>query len=523
MGLRWIDAVLVVAYLVAILAIGLRFAHRQTTTETYFVAKRSIPAWSLGLSMLATIISAVTFIAYPGAGYAGDWSLLVPGVMVVVVPAMVGFVVIPFYRQAVGMSTYEYFGKRFGYPARVYSSLAFALGTLSKMAFVVYLLALTVAGMTGLRLHFVIVGVAAITVGYTLLGGLEAVIWADVVQGLILWAGVLTCLGYLLWLQPGGPSAAWQLARTNHKFYMGSAAWSFSRPTIAVLSLYGVYWYLQKYTADQTKVQRYLAANSDKAALKGVFIGAALCIPVWTLFIFLGTQLWAFYRLAGEPLPSRVTKGDQVFPYFIRTHIPPGIAGLFVAALFGAAMATLSSDLNCLSLVAVEDFYRKLRPRATDRRRLRVAKYCVALCGLVTAALAIRLAHSRETALSLWYTVSAIVAGGLAGLFLLAFLSDRANRYGCYTGIVASLAFTLWAALTLNGGKFVDLGQYNFPFHDYTIGAMGHIVLLAVGYSSSFLFRDLDTSAEALTLWSWRRRKVDYPNAPLLAEGREKP
>src|SRR5229473_2623167 len=389
MGLRWIDAVLVVAYLVAILAIGLRFAHRQTTTETYFVAKRSIPAWALGLSMLATIISAVTFIAYPGAGYAGDWSLLVPGVMVVVVPAMVGFVVIPFYRQAVGMSTYEYFGKRFGYPARVYSSLA---------------LALTVAGMTGLRVDFVIVGVAAITIFYTLLGGLEAVIWADVAQGLILWAGVLTCLGYLLWLQPGGPSAAWQLARANHKFDMGSAAWSFSTPTIAVLSLYGFFWYLQKYTADQTMVQRYLAAKSDKAALKGVFLGAALCIPVWMLFMLLGTQLWAFYQLTGESLPSHITKGDQVFPSFIRTHIPPGIAGLFVAALFGAAMATLSSDLNCLSLVAVEDFYRKLRPRATDRRRLRVAKYCVALCGLVTAALAIRLAHSRETALSLWYT-----------------------------------------------------------------------------------------------------------------------
>src|SRR5580692_12199977 len=142
MRLRWLDALVVMIYLTTIIAVGLRLASRQTTTETYFVAKRSIPAWALGMSMLATIISAVTFIAYPGAGYAGNWSLLVPGVMVVVVPAIVGFVVIPFYRQAVGMSTYEYFGKRFGYPARVYSSLAFALGTLSKMAFVVYLLAL---------------------------------------------------------------------------------------------------------------------------------------------------------------------------------------------------------------------------------------------------------------------------------------------------------------------------------------------------------------------------------------------
>ena len=120
MGLRWLDAVIISAYLIAVLLIGLRFARRQTTTETYFVAKRSIPSWALGMSMLATIISAVTFVAYPGAGYAGNWSLLVPGIMVVVVLVLVGAVVVPFYRQAVGISTYEYFEKRFGYPARVY-------------------------------------------------------------------------------------------------------------------------------------------------------------------------------------------------------------------------------------------------------------------------------------------------------------------------------------------------------------------------------------------------------------------
>jgi solute:Na+ symporter, SSS family len=508
MGLRWLDAVIISAYLIGVLLIGLRFARRQTTTETYFVAKRSIPSWALGISMLATIISAVTFIAYPGAGYAGNWSLLVPGIMVVVVLVLVGSVVIPFYRQAVGVSTYEYFEKRFGYPARVYGSLAFALGTFSKMAFVVYLLALTIGSMTNVSVNLVIVGVAALTVVYTLIGGLEAVIWADVVQGIILWAGVLVCVGYLLWLQPGGVSAAWHLAQLSHKFDMGSTSLVFSKPTIVVLSVYGFFWYLQKYTADQTMVQRYLAAKSDRAALKGVFLGAALCIPVWTLFMLLGTQLWAFYKLSGETLPAYIVKGDQVFPYFIRTHIPPGIAGLFIAALFGAAMATLSSDLNCLALVAVEDFYRKLSPNATDQRRLQLAKYFVAICGVLTAALAIRLAHSRETALALWYTISAIVAGGLAGLFLLAFLTDRANRYGCYIGIFASLVFTSWATLTLGGGKIMDLGQFNFPLHDYTIGAIGHGVLLGVGYFASLFFRSPEPALEPLTLWTWRRRAV---------------
>jgi solute:Na+ symporter, SSS family len=511
MRLRWLDAVVVLVYLTAILVIGLRFARTQTSTETYFVAKRCVPGWALGISMLATIISAVTFIAYPGAGYAGNWSLLVPGIMVIVVPAIACFVVIPFYRQVIGMSTYEYFGKRFGYPARVYSALAFALGTFSKMAFVVYLLALTITSMTGLRVDLVIVAVSTVTVLYTLLGGLEAVIWADVVQGLILWAGILICLGYLTWVQPGGPSAAWELARANHKFGLGSPALVFSRPTIVVLALYGFFWYLQKYTADQTMVQRYLAAKSDRAALKGVFLGAALCIPVWALFMLMGTELWTFYQLTGETLPTQIAKADQVFPYFIRTHIPAGIAGLFVAALFGAAMATVSSDLNCLSLVAVEDFYRRLRPLAPDSRRLGAGKYFVAGCGLLTAGFAIRLAHSRETALALWYTVSAIVAGGLAGLFLLAFLSDRANRYGCYIGMAASLTFTVWAVLTLDGGKLFDLGRYNFPLHSYTIGVLGHIVLLVVGYVASFLFRDPSGGGEALTLWSWRRRRASQP------------
>jgi SSS family solute:Na+ symporter len=514
MGLRWIDAIVVVGYMAVMIAIGLRFSRRQTTTEAYFVAKRSVPAWALAMSMLATIVSAVTFIAYPGSGYAGNWSMLVPGVMVVVVLGVVGAVIIPFYRHVVGMSAYEYFEKRFGYPARAYSSAAFVVGSFSKMAFVVYLLALTLSSITGWRLESVVAGVAAITIFYTLLGGLEAVIWADVVQGFILWFGIAACVGYLFFLAPGGPSAVFALAHANHKFSLGSPAFVFSKPTIIVLSLYGLFWYLQKYTADQTMVQRYLASKTDKDALRGLIIGAALCIPVWMLFMLIGTQLWAFYRLTGELLPSYISKADQVFPYFIQTHLPAGIAGLFIAALFGAATATLSSDLNCISVVVVEDFYRKLRPQATDRRRLRVAKCFVAIFGVLAAMSAIQLGHTQGTALSLWYTISAIVAGGLAGLFLLGFLSTRANRQGAYIGIAASLVFTAWATLTLNGGSIVNLGKYNFPLHDFMIGVVGHVVLLVVGYLASFLFHGAARSAEGLTLWGWLRRPVPASLAP---------
>src|SRR5258708_21309276 len=148
---RWIDFAILAAYTFGLVLLALRFAKRQTSTESYYVARRSIPSWAMGISLLATLISSVTFIAYPGSAYAGDWSLLVPGLTVLVVLAVAGAVVIPFYRRTVGVSAYEYFGKRFGYGARVYASLMFALGHFTKMGFVFYLLALTVSSMTAWR------------------------------------------------------------------------------------------------------------------------------------------------------------------------------------------------------------------------------------------------------------------------------------------------------------------------------------------------------------------------------------
>lgn len=504
-SIRWLDVLVIAVYMAALVFLGLRFSRRQTSTDRYFTAKRSVPGWAMGLSLLATLISSVTFIAYPGSAYAGDWTNLVPGFMVVAVLALVGLVIIPFFRHVVGTSAYEYFGKRFGYGARVYASIAFAAGHFSKMGFVFYLLALTVTSMTGWNTDHVIVAVAIMTVAYTLVGGIEAVIWADVLQGFVLWAGIFICLGYLLFLPPGGPSAALHLAWVNHKISLGSMAPDLSKPTFLVLSLYGFFFYLQKYTADQTIVQRYLVAKSDRAALRGITLGAVLCVPVWSLFMLIGSLCWSFYRSTGESLPRSIAKADQVFPHFITTHVPAGLAGLFLAALFGAAMANLSSDFNSLSAIGVEDYYRVWRPHSTERQRLVVAKLIVAACGLLCVVVSTALAHTNGTALSLWYTLSAIVAGGLAGLFLLAFVCERASRTAAYIGIAASLVFTAWATLTLDGGKLWNLGRYNFPFHNYMIGVIGHVVLLVTGYAFSFVFPNRDAAARDLTVWGWRR------------------
>src|SRR5215472_18211368 len=149
-SLRMLDGLVIVIYLIAMVIMGLRFARRQTSTEAYFVAKRSIPHWSLGISIYAALISSITFVAYPGSAYAGNWNELVPGFMVIGVLFLVGLVIIPFFRHAVGMSAYEYFGKRFGYKIRAYSALAFTAGHFSKLGFVIYSLAVTITAIAGM-------------------------------------------------------------------------------------------------------------------------------------------------------------------------------------------------------------------------------------------------------------------------------------------------------------------------------------------------------------------------------------
>ena len=513
-SLRWLDITIIIVYMVAMLLVGRSFARRQTTTEAYFVAGRSIPAWAMGVSIYATLITSITFIAYPGSAYAGNWSELVPGFMVIGVLILTGTVIIPFFRHAIGMSLYEYFQKRFGYPARAYSAFAFAMGHFSKMGFVFYTLAITVSSMTGWNIYFVMVGTGAVTIYYTVIGGMEAVIWTDVIQGFIKVLGIVVCLGWLFVNMPGGIGAAFELAAAKHKFSLGSTSFDLTnKASIWVMSLYGFFFYLQKYAADQTLGQRYLIAKTDRDAIKGVALGALLCVPAWVLFMLIGTLVWAYYQLSHEVLPAFVDKPDKIFPYFLTTKIPPGLAGLFMAALFSAAMSMLSSDLNCLSVVGVEDYYRKLRPNTTDTHRLFVGKLIVGICGVLAVLVAVIIAWKSERVLSFWFTTSSIVGGGLAGLFLLAFLFPRANKQGAIIGIAACLIFTTVATLTTGKDRVLDLGRFNFPWASVMIGVVAHLVLVVFGYLGSLAFLRNAVPARNMTLWGWLDHRRQPPPA----------
>lgn len=515
-SLHWIDYLVVFCYLGVIVCIGMYFSRKQKSTDKYFTGGRSVPTWAVGMSVLATLISSITFLAYPGEGFAGNWIRLVQGLAVPVVLIVIVWFIVPMYRQIIGLSAYEYFEKRFGYFGRLYSSLAFIMAHFTKMGTVFYLLALALASMTGMNTYHVILGLGVLTILYTLVGGIEAVIWSDVIQGFILVGGGLICVGVLLLVPEQGPAAVIQMAMENNKMSMGPYDWDFTRLTFFVMAINGVFYAIQKYGTDQTIVQRFLVARSNKSAIRATLMGTLLCVPVWTLFIFIGTLLWAYYRITSAQLPADVA-GDKVFPYFIMSQLPVGVTGLILAALISAAMSSLDSDLNCLAAVGVEDYYRRFKAEATDRQCLNLGKIIVTACGLCAIGIACLYVHfGGKAVLGTVFALYAIFSGGIAGIFALAFFTVRTNRKGLYVGIAACVLFTAYALLTsvkfdLGGPEkqqMLDFGRFNFTHHKYMLGVYSHIVLFVVGYFASFLFR-ADKDTKHLTLYGWLAKSTE--------------
>ncbi|MHC4645371.1 MAG: sodium:solute symporter family protein [Planctomycetota bacterium] len=520
-----LDYAVVICYWTIIVSIGFYFARRQKTTGQYYTGGRSLPAWAVGISILATLISSITFLAYPGAGFEGKWILLVQGLMVPIVLIFLVWIIVPMYRNIIGISTYEFFEKRFGYGARLYSSFAFSSAHFIKMGTVFYLLSLALASMTGLGqktfsfeifswnlqlngTYTVIIVLGIIVTLYTLLGGIEAVIWCEVLQGFLLMGGGLACVAVLLFRPDGGPvnviSTAWNAGKIDFTPLEPAFKLDFIHLGFWVMAINGVFYALQKYGTDQTIVQRFLVAKSDRAAEKAALMGVLLCVPVWTLFMFIGTCLWSYYNIQGIELPAHVLEqADRVFPHFIMDQLPIGVTGMILAALMSAALSSLDADLNCLSAVIVTDYYGKARPKSTDRERLILGKIAVAVCGISAMIIAsLYVAYSKKGVLGTVFGLYAIVSGGIAGLFILGFFTTRANRKGCYVGIVACIIFTAYAFLTKQG--YVNLGRLNFTHHKYMLGVYSHAVLFGVAYIASFFFKH-DKDISGLTFYGWRK------------------
>ena len=511
--LHIIDYIIVVLSLIVPVLIGLRFSKKQDNIKKYFTASGKLPAWAIGISILATLISSVTFLAYPGEGYSSNWILLVQGLMVPVVLILFVKFIVPLYRHVIQLSAYEYFEQRFGFLARIYASLGFFLAHFSKMGTVFFLIALAFSKMTGFDTTTTIVIIGIIVVFITFLGGIEAVIWLDVIQGFLLITGGIVSLVVIMASIPGGPSAMWHVAVENGKTGFGPYAFDLTQLTFIVMVLNGIFYAIQKYGTDQTIVQRYLTAKSDKDAIKASLIGVLFSVPVWALFMFIGTALFSYYKISGDVLPEGI-KPDAVFPIFIMSKLPVGVIGLVLAALLAAAISSLDSDLNCLSAICVEDYYVRFKPDSSEKQRMMLSRIVVILAGI--ASILIALYYTKiggKGVLGIVFTLYSIFSGGIAGLFLLGIFSRRANKKGVMVGIITSVLFTAWAVLTSTkfeiGGEsklFIDCGFLNFTHHKYMLGVYSHIVLFVVGWIASLFFNH-EKEIEHLTYFGWKKSK----------------
>ncbi len=512
MTLHIVDYVIIAISLIAPLYISFHFAKKQTSTENYFKASGNLPAWAVGMSILATLISSITFLAYPGSGYSSNWILLVQGLMVPITLIFFIRFVVPLYRDTIGLSAYEYFEKRFGFGARIYTSLAFFLAHFSKMGTVFYLIAMAFSGMTGMDTIQLIWLLGIMIIFITLIGGIEAVIWMDVIQGFILIVGGLLTLGIIIGSTPGGLSAIWDVADQNGRIGLGPYTFDWTQLTFFVLAINGVFYAIQKYGTDQTIVQRYLTAKSDKDAIKASLIGVFMSVPVWALFMFIGTVLFGFYELSTASLPEDI-RSDAVFPHFIMNEMPVGLVGLVLAGLLAAAISSLDSDLNCLSAIFMEDYYTRFNPKASPKKQLTISKIVVVIAGIASILVALYyVSVGGKGILGIVFKLYAIFSGGIAGLFLLGIFSPRANKKGTYIGIVASVLFTAYAVITSSpmdiGGEkklLIDMGSLNFTHHKYMLGVYSHLILFGVGYVASLLF-DKPENIENLTYRGWKKK-----------------
>jgi SSS family solute:Na+ symporter len=497
-----LDLIIVVLYLAAVFGIGIYFSRNQKTTEDFFLAGKNVPGWVVVFAIVGTMISSTSFIGHPGNVYDRNMWNLPSFLMLPIVMLFVSRFVVVFYRRTIRMSIYDYLERRFSYGARAYGAAAFIVSRMVDMSATLYFLALPVSYLSGFPVWQVILVVGAVTLVMTVAGGIAAVVYADVLQGVLLITGALVCVGITLFRPEQGPMTVLKTAWDGGKFGLGDTSLSLYHENIWIILVVGAIWAVQRYALDQHIVQKYLVAKTDRQAKLSAYFGAIACLPVWFMFLGFGACLWAFYQLTGAQLPADVlAKSDNIVPFFIKTQLPIGMIGLVVAALLAAAMSSLDSDLNSMATVIVDDYFTKLRPSSTDQQRLWLGRVAVAVLGVMSILFSlswIGIKNGMEMGVQLF----SIATAGMLGLFALGALTKRANAKGAIIGIIACAVFTAWATLTsvkfpaMKDALLLDLGRFNYTLHPLLIGVFNHVIVLVVGYVASVCLPDSTKAKE---------------------------
>jgi SSS family solute:Na+ symporter len=323
---------------------------------------------------------------------------------------------------------------------------------------------------------------------YSLLGGIQAVVWTDAVQGIILIMGAVICAVVLLFSMPDGPSQFFQIAADNHKFSLGSFKAELTTSTFWVVLIYGIFINLQNFGIDQNYIQRYLTASSEKEAKKSALWGGLLYIPVSMMFLFIGTGLFSYYSTHPGILPDGI-QSDRVFPFYILNNLPAGLTGLLIASVFAAGMSTISTSVNSSSTVILNDYFKKDQPgEKNEERSMRILYISSLLFSVISILIAIAMINVKS-ALDTWWKLASIFSGGMLGLFLLGFIAKKVNNISAIIGVAAGAVVIAWMSLSPVLFTSPELIKYASPFHNYLSIVFGTTTIFVIGFLSGYLFK----------------------------------
>ena len=471
--------------------LGASFFFRSRASDQFTSAGRSLPSWLVGLSIFATFVSSISFLALPGKAFASNWNAFVFSLSIPLASIMTIRFFIPLYRGINSISAYYYLETRFGPWARIYASICYILTQLMRTGAILMLLALPLNALFGWDIRAIIIITGLLVMIYSALGGITAVIWTDAIQAIILIAGAIVCALVLIFSLPEGPGQLFQIAAENHKFSLGSFGTSLKDSTFWVVLIYGFFINLQNYGIDQNYVQRYMTTGTDREAKVSAWFGSLLYIPVSMIFFFIGTALFAYYQTHPGLLPQELTlpgTSDKVFPYFIATGLPAGVTGLLIASIFAAGMSTVSTSLNSTATIILTDYYKRyFRKDADEKSSMKVLYLSSTITGVLGIVIALMLV-GVESALDAWWSLASIFSGGMLGLFLLGFISKRAGNAEAAVGVIIGVVVIVWMSLSpvvLTSGQAL---AFRSPFHTNLTIVFGTLTIFLVGFILTKLF-----------------------------------
>ncbi len=480
MGLNRIDLLIIAAYLAGITLFGLRFRKRQRTMRDYFLADRNIPWWAIALSIVAAETSTLTIISIPGLAYDSNLTFLQVVMGYVIGRVVISFVLLPQYFRGELYTAYQLIERRFGPELRTVTAGLFLLTRAAAEGVRVYAVSILVSIALGTGEVTSIAIITLLTLIYTFEGGLAAVIWTDVVQTFIYVGGTLVGLFTILHLVPGGWGSVQAIADGLHKFRVFDATiaaqWpfvNFAKPyTLWAGIIGGAFLTTASHGTDQLIVQRLLAARNQRQSALALLSSGAAVFFQFGLFLFVGVMLFAYYRVPS----TAFGRADRIYPTFIVTRMPHGIAGLLIAAILAAAMSNLSAALNSLSSSSIMDFYLRFRADVSEAGRLRLARMATVGWAMVLFGLAFLALHRVGRVVVVGLQIASVAYGALLGVFLLGVLTRRANQAGAMIGMLCGLAMELY------------LWKWSQVAFTWWV-AIGTCVTFAIGYAASVLWR----------------------------------